>query len=326
MAGKFARSWALSKQAVAVLKHDKQLMIFPILSAIAALVVLASFALPIWATIDFHQLSTRAGPRGAEHWQIRHNPAYYALTFAFYLANYFVIAFFNSALLACVMNRFDGKDTTVGAGLRAAAARLPQILGWALLSATVGMVLRALSERAGVVAKIVISLVGFVWTVATYFVVPVLVVEGVGPIEAVKRSAEVIRKTWGESLVTNIGLGALSTVVFLIAVIPTIIGVVLTGMQESAVQIIIGGGITVLALILWALISSTLSVILQAALYRYAATGMVPDPFNLPTGCVFHPRCPFFMPGKCDKIAPKWSNVGEEHWTSCLLYEQEAQA
>jgi peptide/nickel transport system ATP-binding protein len=51
-------------------------------------------------------------------------------------------------------------------------------------------------------------------------------------------------------------------------------------------------------------------------------SGMVPDPFKLPTGCVFHPRCPMFMPGKCDKIAPKWTKVGEEHWVSCLLYEE----
>jgi peptide/nickel transport system ATP-binding protein len=50
--------------------------------------------------------------------------------------------------------------------------------------------------------------------------------------------------------------------------------------------------------------------------------GMVPDPFNLPTGCLFHPRCPQFMPGKCDRIAPTWKQVGADHWASCLLYEE----
>lgn len=50
--------------------------------------------------------------------------------------------------------------------------------------------------------------------------------------------------------------------------------------------------------------------------------GMVPDPFNLPTGCVFHPRCPSFMPGKCDKIAPTWKQLVGDHWVSCLLYEE----
>jgi peptide/nickel transport system ATP-binding protein len=51
-------------------------------------------------------------------------------------------------------------------------------------------------------------------------------------------------------------------------------------------------------------------------------SGMTPDPFNLPTGCVFHPRCPMFMPGKCDKIVPKWTKVGENHHVACLLYEE----
>jgi oligopeptide/dipeptide ABC transporter ATP-binding protein len=50
--------------------------------------------------------------------------------------------------------------------------------------------------------------------------------------------------------------------------------------------------------------------------------GMVPDPFNLPTGCVFHPRCPSFMPGKCDKIAPTWKQLVGDQWVSCLLYEE----
>lgn len=280
MAGKFARSWALSKQAVQVLHHDKQLMIFPILSSAAALLVLASFALPIWATVDFQHIAGRTGPRGGGHLVVTHRPEYYAVIFAYYLANYFVIAFFNSALVACVMNRFNGEDSSAGAGLRVAASRLPQILGWALVSATVGMVLRTLSERAGLIGKIVIGLVGFVWTVATYFVVPVLVVEGVGPIEAVKRSAEVIRKTWGESLVTNIGLSALSFLCFLVAIIPTLIGAGLTVALQSPVPIIVGGAITVLALIFAALVTSTLSVIFQAALYRYAATGLIPEPFD----------------------------------------------
>ncbi|HEY65446.1 MAG TPA: ABC transporter ATP-binding protein [Caldilineae bacterium] len=50
--------------------------------------------------------------------------------------------------------------------------------------------------------------------------------------------------------------------------------------------------------------------------------GMVPDPFHLPTGCLFHPRCPEFMPGKCDRIEPGWTRVGDDHWVRCLLYEE----
>jgi len=48
--------------------------------------------------------------------------------------------------------------------------------------------------------------------------------------------------------------------------------------------------------------------------------GMVPDPFDLPPGCLFHPRCPSFMPGKCDRTVPGWTSLGRKHWVSCLLY------
>lgn len=272
MAGKLATSWALSKQTLEVLKQDKQLVIFPLMSSIACLLVIASFAVPIWATTDFQQLQ-----KDPNAWK---SPAHYAVLFAFYLVNYFVIAFFNSGLVACAMNRFNGEDASVEAGLKAAARRFPQILGWAIFAATVGMVLRAISERAGIVGKIVIGLIGLVWTVATYFVVPVLVVEGVGPIEAVKRSAGIIRKTWGESLITNLGLGALSLLCFLVALVPLAIGIGLTIVSQSAVPVLVGVGVTLVFLVLAALVTSTLQVILQAALYRYAATGLIPEPFD----------------------------------------------
>jgi hypothetical protein len=142
------------------------------------------------------------------------------------------------------------------------------------------MVLRAISERAGIIGKIVIGLIGFVWTVATYFVVPVLVVDGVGPIEAVKRSAATIRKTWGESLVTNIGLGAMSFIGFMIATLPVIAGGVLTAATQSPWPVAVGGAVTLMLWIALALVTSTLKMILVAALYRFAATGQVPSGFD----------------------------------------------
>ena len=49
--------------------------------------------------------------------------------------------------------------------------------------------------------------------------------------------------------------------------------------------------------------------------------GMVPSPFDLPSGCVFHPRCPEFMPGKCDRVYPEYAEVVEGHWARCLLHD-----
>jgi len=275
------RSWQLGKQSLQVLKEDTQLVIFPIISAVSCLVVLASFAVPLFLTGVFASIaqSAQSGPNGSSV-QFHMTPAYYAVCFAFYFVNYFVISFFNSALIACVMKRFDGQPTSVGDGLRMAAARLPQILGWALISATVGMVLKMISERSGLIGKIVIGMVGFVWTIATYFVVPVLVVEGVGPIEAIKRSGSTIRKTWGEALVANAGLGALSFVMFLGAIIPAGIGLTASILTQTIWPAAVGGALTIGALIGVSLVTSTLQMILVAAVYRFAATGQVPGQFD----------------------------------------------
>ncbi len=273
---RIGRSWELGKQSWAVLRSDKQLVVFPLLSSAACLLVLASFALPVAMTVDWSQLSERQ--EGVRH--ASENPLYYAVVFAFYFANYAVIAFFNAALIACAMRKFNGEDASVSAGLSVAASRLPQILGWALVAATVGMVLRMISERSGLLGKIVIGLIGFVWTIATYFVVPVLVVEGAGPIEAVKRSAGVMRKTWGETLVANIGLGAISILGFLVSLVPLAVGIGLTIATGSPWPVALGGGLMLLMLVGLSLVTSTLQMIIVAALYRYAATGLVPEQFD----------------------------------------------
>jgi hypothetical protein len=129
----------LIRQSLRVLGQEKSLVVFPILSGMAGLAVLASFALPLWGS-DYARTITDDG-------QLPQDPLAYALLFAFYFANYFVIVFFNSALISCAMIRFQGGDPTVADGLRAAASRLPQIVGWALLSATVGVVLKAIESR-----------------------------------------------------------------------------------------------------------------------------------------------------------------------------------
>lgn len=51
-------------------------------------------------------------------------------------------------------------------------------------------------------------------------------------------------------------------------------------------------------------------------------TGTVPSPYEMPAGCKFHPRCPEFMPGKCDREEPAVYRTGEQHWVSCFLYEE----
>lgn len=280
--GKFSRAWSLTKQSFAVLRSDKQLVMFPLLSSAACLLVLASFAVPMVFAVDW-SAAMKSAEQGGSHGgraEFQMQPWYYLVLFAFYFVNFFVITFFNSALVACAINRFNGQPSGLRDGLAVAASRLPQILAWAGVAATVGVILQAVQERLGFVGRFVLNLIGMVWTVATFFVVPVLVVEKVGPFDAIKRSVLILKKTWGESLVANLGLGAVSMVLTLAGVLMVVAGIVGTVMLESAWPVIVGGVLTVIWLIGLALVMSTLKMILLAATYQYAATGQVPSGFD----------------------------------------------
>jgi hypothetical protein len=277
---RLSRGWELAGQSWEVLKRDKALVLFPVLSGIACLLVVATFLVPLFLVPGFG-----AGVMAA----VDHDPpgqqnaaaqiAYALLLFAFYFVNYFVIVFFNTALVSCAIARFKGGEPTLGDGLRMAGARLPQIAGWAALSATVGVILKMIEEKTDWVGRIVIGLIGTAWAVATYLAVPTLAVEGVGPIKALKRSAGLIRKTWGEGFVGNIGVGFIG---FLIS-LPGIALIIFGFMAMAAQSVWLGGlllAVGVLELLAGSIIVSTLKQIFIAGLYVYATEQRVPNGFS----------------------------------------------
>jgi hypothetical protein len=261
MAGSFSNSWALVKASAGVLKMDKELMVFPLMSGIATLLVVASFVVPFVVSGGWQVFADGGGSYLG-----------FVLGFLFYLVQYTVIFFFNSALVGAALIRLDGGDPTVSDGLSIAASRMRSILGYAALAATVGMVLRFISQRTGFIGRMVVGLVGMGWTLATYLAVPILVTRNVGPIDAVKESAQLFKQTWGEQVVGNFGMGwavvlmslswAIVTggMIWLAAMIapPAVIGAVAIGVAGFAFL---------------ALVSSALKGIYTAALYRYASTG-----------------------------------------------------
>ncbi|HUU84272.1 MAG TPA: DUF6159 family protein [Phycisphaerae bacterium] len=268
MFDRITNGWQLARQSFGVLMLDKELLVFPLLSGIACLLVLASFALPL-AGSDYVQAVQDDGTAPTD-------PLAYVILFAFYFCNYFVIVFFNAALIACAIIRFNGGDPTVADGLRAAVARLPQIVAWALVSATVGVILKAIESRSQRAGRIAAGLLGAVWGIATYFVVPVLVVEKVGPFDALKRSFAVLRKTWGEAIVANFGIGVIIFLVILACLVPAVIGFLLGGQT----MVIAGIVVSVLLIILVSLVSSALNTIVVGALYQYAASDTPPEHFD----------------------------------------------
>lgn len=266
MAGKFARSWALMKASAAVLRSDKSLLVFPLLSGLCTLLVAASFLVPVGMAMVGQQ---QAGEQIGRHM----SAGTYLLMFCFYLVQYFVIIFFQTALTGVALMHLRGEPASVGAGFALARARLPQILGYALIAATVGLLLRMVQERLGLVGRLAAGFIGLAWTVATFLVVPVLASEGVGPVDAVKRSVELLKRSWGENLIGNGGIG----VVFgLLIVLAVLLGAALIGgavVLQSAAAIVLAAVVVVLGLTLLGLVQASLQGIYSAALYRYAEAG-----------------------------------------------------
>jgi Family of unknown function (DUF6159) len=274
---RLTNGFALAGSSWRVLRASQSLIIFPILSGLSCLLVLASFAAPFVVHPEWLDFLARAGHHHQRLTAADVPPWAYAVTFAFYFCNYFVMIFFNSALISAAMVGFMGEKPTVSDGFSAAMNRLPQIAAWALVSATVGMLLSAVENSNRRFGTFIRSILGAVWTICTFFVVPVLVVEKVGPFQAVMRSMSILTKTWGESLA---GGASIRFSLFLLAI--PLIAVAFAGVLMLGPAPVLGIfllGLAAVSFLALCAIGSALDGILVAALYLYAVYGDVPDGF-----------------------------------------------
>lgn len=270
MFGMFRRlryTWRLMGASLEVLRQDKKLLVFPLLSGIACLLVVGSFLAPM----AYAGMLQPPGEEATAAMRV----GYYGILFAFYLCNYFVIIFFNTALVGSALMRLQGSDAGVGDGLRMAASRLVPILGWAFLSATVSVVLRSIENRSQAVGKLISSLLGAAWALTTFLAVPVLVVEQKGPLSTLRRSAALLKKTWGEQLMGKFSFGIIFFLLMLPGLAPVPAGIMLGSTAAIAISI----ALAVLYILTLALVQAALHSIFRAALYLYAVNGEEPDGF-----------------------------------------------
>ncbi|MEA3139312.1 MAG: hypothetical protein QOK23_1481 [Gammaproteobacteria bacterium] len=265
MFDKISRSWSLAGQCWDVLKEDPKLLVFPLMSSIALLVLLGSFALPVLAL--YHSVQPVMTDDSTTHTS---RLLFYITTYLFYLVSYTVMMFFNSALISVALKRLDGESASVGEGLQMAFANLPAILGYAIIAATVGTILRAIEERVGLIGRIVVAIIGAGWTVATAMTLPVLIEENVGPIEAISRSLALLRRNWGENLIGNGGISLGIAVVAIPLVLLAGLLLFAAIATKASGTIILALLFFVLTIVILGLVSSTLHTIYTAALYRFA--------------------------------------------------------
>jgi hypothetical protein len=272
--GRFQNSIALAKASFAVLREDKKLALLPLISGVVTLIVAASFLIP--SALVAHDSAT--GGYDAK-------PVTILLALLGYIACAFVVVLFNSALVYAADAKLHGVTVSIGDAVRFAWSRAHILLPWALVSATVSIALRAVRERGGIFGAIVGAIAGIAWSLVTFLVLPVLVVEGLGPFKAVKRSAELFKRAWGEQVISNAGIGLIALFAILAGAV-----VMLPFLLIGGPAIIVGVALFVVWVIAVSLVASALTGILQIALYRYATEGQVPGWDNTSLQDAFTPR------------------------------------
>jgi hypothetical protein len=195
--------------------------------------------------------------------------------FLFYFSSTFVIVFFNTAVVSCALQRLQGGDPTVAYGLRQAGKRLHLIFGWSLLSGTVGLILKIIEERFSLFGRLISSILGAVWALVTFFAIPVLVAQNLGPLDTLKESGRLFRERWGEQIIGNFSFGLLGFLAALPFWVLFAFGIVSGG---KSMFLLVGMGI--LGIIGVTLVQSVLASIFQAALYLYARDGIIGDGFT----------------------------------------------
>lgn len=270
----FRNSWQLVKASWAVLQADKELVWFPVLSAVTLIVVMMILAVPfgIFAFVTGADI-------GGDGFEMIFGAA---LLFVYYLIAASISTYFNVALAGAVMIRFDGGDPTMKDGFEVAGRSRGVIVRYAMVAATVGVILNIIEERFGFLGDVLSFLGGVAWNVATFLVVPIIAAGEVAAFDALKRSAALLKQTWGQQIVGNFTIGGITTLIF-IAWMVVAGGLVffLGNVTESPVIVIVGIIIVVLGLIVISVVSSALEQIYRVAVFRYAELGEAPGDFDI---------------------------------------------
>jgi hypothetical protein len=248
--GRIYRSFELVRQSYRILMQDKELMVLPGISGVIMVVAVVGMALGFG--VDTARIE-------------RHGPDTYLPLFLVYVVTYSIGIFFQAAVVAGATERMRGGDPTVRSALGAALRRVGPILMWAVLAATVGVVIRMIHDRVGFVGKLLASLLGAAWSLATFFVVPVLVLEEQSIPNTFRRSVGVFRQTWGETVVGGTTLGAAGVCAWLTLV-------AITGLLSMAIGVV-AVAVFALGAVFLMIFFSALQGVYVASLYRFATDG-----------------------------------------------------
>lgn len=249
---KLSNGWKLAIAGFGVIKKNKQLLLFPVISGAALIVTTGSFIIIFLAGLGWE----------TGHVVERSTAGDYVLTFIFYLINYFIIIFFNMGLIHCARLYFAGEEVTLGKGIAFSMSRIKDILAWSVLAATVGLIFKLIEEYFGRVGQLISGLLGMVWSIATFFAVPVIAYEKVGPIEALKRSSQIMKEKWGESIGATFSFGIIRILGILLIAVPLFF-------LGSTLNLFVGIALGAIAAFLVFAVVSAAEMIFVSAVYQH---------------------------------------------------------
>ena len=259
MFASLSRGWAMTKTSFKVLKLDKEILALPLMSAVVTLVAVLGLGFSLIPLFASESILSYVG------------------VFAIYVVAYFIAIFFNAAVIEMATIRFNGGDPVLKDGLSKAWSKKGRIFQWALVAATVGLIFRILRDQArnNFLAQILLGLMEGAWNIVTFFAVPIAVYRDVGPMDAIKGSTGLVKRTWGESLAGIIST-SLIFLLFGLAGVLVLFLLFLAVPSMLLVWVVLG---VVFLVGLWAL-NTAIDGILVAALFKYANEGVLPQAFT----------------------------------------------
>lgn len=259
--GRIANAWRISKASWAVLRQDRELLAVPIIAGVASILAFAAIAVPGWLLLGGNQAVDEG------------NPALWLVGVLAMVAAAWMSAIGQAAIVAGAAERMDGGDPDLSSAYAAARGRAGRLLEWAILATVVSIVLDQIEQRFGVLGRLVSWLGAAAFSVLSFLALPVIVFEDVGAIEAFKRSSRLLRATWGEQVTFNVGMGLLG---FVGALAGLVVGGLLVSTGVAPLQVL-GVAVAVVWVLLVVAVTSALSAVFKAALYRWA-NGLPVDP------------------------------------------------
>ena len=257
----FRRTWGLAKSSMTVIRLDRELLVLPVLNAVAAII----YGLILWIIASSLGADLSGNSGGGGQGMI-------AVGVFGLLGMNVINTFFKGALVAGAHERFTGGDPTIGSSISGAASRLHRLLPWALLATTVGILMSIIERQGGQLGRIARGLFNMAWGVITFLIIPVIMFDDLGPIAGLKRSGQLLRTSWGENLTAQVGFGLLT-----IAMAAPGIILIAVGASSGFWPLLIIG---VLAVMFAMVVATALNGIFQTALYLFVTTGAAPTGFG----------------------------------------------